>query len=164
MIRYVDDLLIVGGVPLTQFPGYEIVPQPPDVPGWPTIDGMVLRSGTDPLGPRTVRAALFGDDEAVVADPLAFVERAERSFGEPLVEGEILGDDTLIGPDRRCRVRVRIGAIERDDAVALVVVGIVVAAGTARPGVGVILDAPPHVPVERMTREIADLLSRPGSR
>jgi hypothetical protein len=164
IIRYVDDLLFVGGVPLPQFPGYAISARPAIPAGWSTLDAMVLTSPVDPLGQRTVRAAVFRDDEALVAAPHAPIEQAERSFGEAFIEGEILADDALSGPDRTCYFRVRMGAIDQKFGIFLTVVGTVVAAGTARPSVGVVLDGPPHVPIEQITLQIADALCRQGRR
>jgi hypothetical protein len=163
IIRYVDNLLFVGGVPLPQFPGYAITSRPAIPEGWSTLDAMVLTSRVDPLGQRTVRAAVFRDDEALVAAPHAPIEQAERSFGAPFIDGEILADDALSGPDRTGYFRVRMGAVDQEFGIVLTVVGTVVAVGTARPSVGVVLDGPPHVPIEQMTFEIADALCRVGA-
>jgi hypothetical protein len=161
LIRYVDDILIVGGVPLPHFPRYAMTSFPRIPPGWPAFDAMVLMSRDEPFGEPTVRAAIFRRDEVGADDPHMLIEQAERGFGDRFAGSEVIVDDTVSGPDRRCRFRVRRGLTDREPGMILSLVGTVVATGDARPDAGLLLNGPTFSPVERLTREIAHALCRP---
>lgn len=160
-VRYDQDVVYVGGVPLRQFAGYEKDILQRMVTGWPTADEIILSSKAG-FGYPIVRAVVFRADSPKSSDANALLTNVDDSFGDHYLQnGELVAEDTIKGPDRTCHLRVRKGPLTARDPDLITVAGTVVAIGPDRPNVGVVVDSGPAHPIEQLTREIAEALCRP---
>jgi hypothetical protein len=160
-VRYDREVLYVGGVPLTQFPGYEKDSLQRMPVGWPTADELIVSSKAG-SGPPIVSAAVFRPDNPKSSDAAALLDMVDESFGDHFMDkGDLVVDDTITGAGRTCHLRVRSGPISARDPDLMTVAGAVVALGGSRPNVGVVVDAGPNQPIEKLTREIAEALCQP---
>jgi hypothetical protein len=167
-VRYENDILLVGGIAIRQFPGYRPSTFHKMHLRWKTLDAMVLDSRTDPSDKAVLRAAVFRDSDTIAADPWAPIADAEWNLGDRFAqEGNVLAEDTIHGADRTCSLRVRHGILGEEPSLtdtsltphtAERVQGTVIATGAARPALGITLDGYIDVPIEQHLREIAATL------
>jgi hypothetical protein len=168
-VRYENDILLVGGIAIRQFPGYRPSTFHKMHLRWKTLDAMVLDSRTDEADKGVVRAAVFRDSEAIAADPWAPIADAEWNLGDRFAqEGTVLAEDTIRGADRTCSLRVRHGILGEEPGptdmslppphTSESLQGTVIATGAARPALGITLDGYIDVPIEQLLREIAATL------
>jgi hypothetical protein len=168
-VRYENDILLVGGTAIRQFPNYKRSTLHKMYLRWKTLDALVLDARADDADKGVVTAAVFRDSEAIAADPWAPIADAEWNFGELFAqEGTVLAQDTIRGADRTCFLRVRHGLLGDDPGpvdpsrppqdTTESLLGSVIATGADRPAVGVTLDGYIDVLVEQLLWKTAATL------
>jgi hypothetical protein len=158
-VAYRDEVLVIDGLRLTQFPNYKLSTLMPLPGGWlvrPSEQVTLSAKGEPFLMPR-VGAVAFYNSDRVREDPAAEIRIAERWLG--LGEAAVTGEGRLDGSAGTCHYRSRFGHMDGEAEQPQSHVGTVIMVRPERRSVGIILDGPASYPeLPALTEQIARAL------